>query len=90
MIEVKSFAKIIDEALNINGSLYNCINYKKGYRSGIGSSMSESDIKKKDMIERMNAWTDSYDKQRVLKEQEWRHGLKVGDYIDALNLYATP
>jgi hypothetical protein len=35
MVEVASFAKIIDDILNINASLYGAINYKKGIRQGL-------------------------------------------------------
>jgi hypothetical protein len=90
MIEVASFAKIIDDVLNINASLYGAINYRKGLRTGLAGTLSDSDIKKKEMLEKMNLHTELYEKGRVIKEESWRASLKPEDYIDALNTYATP
>ena len=52
--------------------------------------MSETEIKKKEMINKLNELSDDCERSRVWKEKEWRLNLKVGDYIDALNYYATP
>jgi hypothetical protein len=52
--------------------------------------LSESDLKKKDMIDKMNALTEMYENSRILAEQEWRENLRPGQYIDAINLYPTP
>ena len=42
------------------------------------------------MIDKMNAHTEMYEKRRVWAEQEWRENLQAGDYVDAINLFATP
>jgi hypothetical protein len=91
MVEVQAFAKIIDDILNVNASLWGATNYKRNFRQGLSlSQLSDSDVKKKDMIEKLNAHNDMYEKLRVANEQEWRSLIKAGDYIDAINHFATP
>jgi hypothetical protein len=52
--------------------------------------LSDSELKKKEMIEKLNIHTDQYERSLTMAQDGWRADLKVGDYVDAINIYSTP
>jgi hypothetical protein len=47
--------------------------------------LNDTELKKKEMIHKLNELSEQCERSRVNSEKEWREGLKVGDYLDALN-----
>ncbi len=86
LLELLSFCQVINDILDQNASFYGAINYMKNRKPGTHlQPLNDTELKKKEMIHKLNELSEQCERSRVNSEKEWREGLKVGDYLDALN-----